>query len=127
MKKIDALLHKARALIADSLAVLLSDNADSFMEALGVNLALYAVALPDGATGYDFMKALNDTATRDWADHEQLEADELGAGLVIDKLDENQDLGELTEEECWELIKKPMEKPAPEQKAVKARNLFGWG
>jgi len=125
VKKIDVLLHKARVLIVDSLAVFFPDNADSFMEALNVEPAHYVVSLSDGTEGYDFMKALNDTAATDWVDHEQLEADEMEAGLVIDKLDKSQNPDELTEEECWELIKKPAEKP--EQKVVKTRNLFGWG
>ncbi len=41
---------------------------DGFLAALGVNREQYRTKNPDGSTGYDVIRALNDTALQDWAE-----------------------------------------------------------
>lgn len=69
MNKIDKLLSKARELGRSAMEMLFPPDKDGFMEALGVEKGKYAVELPDGSTGYDFLQALNDTAAEeDWSE-----------------------------------------------------------
>lgn len=69
MNKIDKLLSKARELARSALEMLFPPDKDGFLEALGINKEKYAVELPDGSTGYDFLQALNDTAAdEDWGE-----------------------------------------------------------
>ncbi|MBR0199425.1 MAG: hypothetical protein IJQ42_04580 [Oscillospiraceae bacterium] len=42
------------------------DDGDSFLESLGVDRGKYIVKNPDGSIGYDAIRALSDTAVRDW-------------------------------------------------------------
>ena len=51
------------------------NDGDGFVEALGVNLQKYQVKNPYGSPGYDFMRALSDTAAEDWKDYEEGEND----------------------------------------------------
>lgn len=66
MNKLDKLLSKAQELACVAMEVLFPPDKDGFLEALGINKEKYAVELPDGSTGYDFLQALNDTAAEDW-------------------------------------------------------------
>ena len=52
-----------------------TDDRDSFIEALDVDSQKYQVKNPDGSTGYDFMRALSDTAAEDWKDYGEEEND----------------------------------------------------
>ena len=44
----------------------LPGNDDGFITALGVDPQKYQVENSDGSTGYDFERALSDTAAEDW-------------------------------------------------------------
>lgn len=68
MKGIDRLLKKAKRVLSELAISIFTGNEDGFMDALGVDLELYAVNIPDGSVGYDFLKALNDTSAADWAE-----------------------------------------------------------
>lgn len=68
MRKIDNLIKSAKKLLEKKIIIEYPSDNDGFMKALGVNLSRYAVNLPDGTTGYNVLKALNDTALIDWAD-----------------------------------------------------------
>ena len=43
---------------------------DGFLESLGVDRGKYIVKNPDGSIGYDAIRALSDTAVRDWRTEE---------------------------------------------------------
>ncbi len=60
MALIDRLLKKARALCNEILEAMCSDNADEFIEALGLNPKDYEKVSNDVVVGYDDMKALAD-------------------------------------------------------------------
>ncbi len=47
------------------------NDCDGFLAALGVNVNQYRARNPDGSTGYDVIRALNDTAAEDWAEENQ--------------------------------------------------------
>lgn len=66
MKNLDKLIRKAKEILQTGIELLFPGDEDGFMEALGVRREDYAVELPDGALGYDFLKALEDTAPLDW-------------------------------------------------------------
>lgn len=66
MNRIDKLLSKAQELARSALEMLFPPDKDGFLEALGINKEKYAVELPDGSIGYDFLQALNDTSAEDW-------------------------------------------------------------
>lgn len=68
MNKLDKLLSKARGLACAAMEMLFPADKDGFLEALSVDKEKYAVELPDGSTGYDFLQALNDTAAEDWSE-----------------------------------------------------------
>ena len=68
MNRIDKLLSKAQELVCAAMEMLFPLDKDGFLEALSVDKEKYAVELPDGSTGYDFLKALNDTAAEDWSE-----------------------------------------------------------
>ncbi|MFR3145663.1 MAG: hypothetical protein ACLTOT_15715 [Eubacterium callanderi] len=69
MNRIDKLLSKAQELACAAMEMLFPSDEDGFLEALGINREKYAVELPDGSTGYDFLQALNDTAAdEDWSE-----------------------------------------------------------
>lgn len=66
MRGIDQMIRKAKALLTDATCSLFSDNDDGFIDALGVDPEKYKRTAPDGTVGYDFLKALSDTAKEDW-------------------------------------------------------------
>lgn len=66
MKNLDKLIRKAKEILQTGIELLFPGDEDGFMEALGVRREDYAVELPDGTLGYDFLKALEDTAPLDW-------------------------------------------------------------
>ena len=71
MKRIDRLLQKAKERFNATIEHLFPGDADGFMDALGVDKDKYKVEYPNGEVGYDFLKALADTARKDWGDYEQ--------------------------------------------------------
>lgn len=64
-KSLLARLAAIEARIRDALPSWTNDK-DGFVEALGVDSQKYQVKNPDGSTGYDFLRALSDTAAEDW-------------------------------------------------------------
>lgn len=44
------------------------DDEDGFISALSVDPGKYLTINPDGSSGYDVIRALNDTALQDWAE-----------------------------------------------------------
>lgn len=66
MKNLDKLIRKAKEILQTGIELLFPGDEDGFMEALGVRREDYAVELPDDTLGYDFLKALEDTAPLDW-------------------------------------------------------------
>ena len=66
MGKIDRLLYSVKMLIEDNEAAVYMIDNGNFIMALGLDPEQYAVPLSDGRTGYDVVKALNDTAAADW-------------------------------------------------------------
>ena len=66
MKNLDKLIQRTKEILQTGIERLFPGDDDGFMEALGVKQEDYAVELPDGARGYDFLKALEDTAPLDW-------------------------------------------------------------
>lgn len=72
MRKLDRMIQTAKVLLANAAKVIFSDNEDGFLDALGVDPQRYAREQPDGTIGYDFMKALDDTARADWSAEEEL-------------------------------------------------------
>ena len=73
-KSLMARLAAIEARIRDVLPSWTNDK-DRFIEALGVDSQTYQVTNPDGSTGYDFMRALSDTAAEDWKDYGEGEYD----------------------------------------------------
>ena len=66
MKNLDKLIQRTKEILQTGIERLFPGDDDGFMEALGVKQEDYVVELPDGAQGYDFLKALEDTAPLDW-------------------------------------------------------------
>lgn len=79
MKKIDALLRKAKRTFKELLAAigcLFPPDDDEFIDALGKDPENYKASNPDGSVGYDFMAALYDTVEDDWLAEEWGESGE---------------------------------------------------
>lgn len=69
MNKLDKLLSKVQEMARSALEMLFPPDEDGFLEAMGIDKEKYAVELPDGSTGYDFLQALNDTAAdENWSE-----------------------------------------------------------
>lgn len=90
MKRIDALLKKAKKYLSKSLLAWFSGNEDNFVGALGVDPAQYERVAPDGRVGYDIIAALNDTAAEDWSEYDE--------GIQESRRLQGSDSGEGTEE-----------------------------
>lgn len=65
LKQIKTRLKRIEQRIFSKLPFLPGDN-DDFLVALGVSPDKYRVNNPDGSTGYDAIRALNDLAAEDW-------------------------------------------------------------
>lgn len=144
MKNVDRMIAKAKSLLyvlVDSL----SGNDDGFLDALGVVPEDYAQERPDGSIGYDFLKALCDTAAKDWLGYEEEEAAcmpeaEPGKKRRRRRAQQERDFTQeawwdaVTQAEREEVVKYLSEHPEEcgsteqeENKTVKSRDLFGWG
>lgn len=144
MKNVDRMIAKARSLLC-RLVDSLSGNDDGFLDALGVAPEAYEQERPDGSVGYDFLKALCDTAARDWLGYEEEEAVRMPEAEPGKKRRRKraQRKRDFTQEPWWnavtqaerdEMVKYLSERPEEcrsteqeENKTVKSRDLFGWG
>lgn len=73
MNRIDKLLNKAHELACAAMEMFFPPDEDGFVEALGAHKEQYAVELPNGSTGYDFLQALNDAAAEDWESEKNID------------------------------------------------------
>lgn len=71
MNKIDKMLLLAKGILIKTKAVIYPDDDDDFVKSLGVDIKKYEVKNIDGSIGYDYIRALNDSAIEDWKDEEQ--------------------------------------------------------
>lgn len=146
MKDVEKLLRKAKALLDQVADALFPDNADGFLECLGVEPKKYERRQPDGSIGYDFLKVLADTAVEDWEDCEGIEKfmNEMQSCEIVDDVEEDAFIknpwsypgwNSLTRAEKQKILKtldipeENMEQyikyTGVQQKP--AKDLFGWG
>ena len=70
MKRINALLKKAKKISETVVRSIFSQNEDGFLEALGVNPSMYEVKQNVVLVGYDCMRALKDIVDEVWSNEE---------------------------------------------------------
>lgn len=147
MKDVDKLLRKAKALLDRIIEVLFPDNEDGFIDCLGVDPEKYKHIYSDGSVGYDFLKALADTAKEDWEDvdddaavfYEEPECPETDPESDFSKAPwKYPGWNSMTRAEKQEMLAElgiPEEQTEQymqysgmqQNKKAKSRNLFGWG